>query len=564
MSYGWDVDEFQGEEDIETYKLWILDIAHFVPAVTPLYYQAHGEHCRGHPFHLGSDYISDPGKRGSAWRTYKGYTYITADTTTDGERREREPKFREKMTRILQDPWAPWNGWKAELKFYYDRLIPMNPEQMGNGELASHLWDVWEVDRKMWEIHHLGWHTYGAGLGAFRDMAAEMIGLHYTDPLYAKLMSGFDNALFHLNKGLAELATKAMEVRVEDTFRLPDDQVLPAMQQSTAGKQWLDAFHHFLYEEGVGGQGWTMQRMLEFCTPTWFEKPSLAIANIRRLMAGGGVHTPDLQRERLVREREEAEREVLAKVPAADWEWFAILMRTGQAAQSFCEDHDYWCEFRAHSLVRRAALEAGRRLVKVGIMDDPEDALMLLMETLVFGAAGLERNAALVKPRLKSNKEEWLHNVNLPYPSDEVPMFLGDPSWLPTLVAADTLLNVQISPQLAKPEEVGATCVGAAGAPGVAEGVARVIRDHTEWDQLQSGEILVAPLTMATWTPLFSTIKAVVTDSGGMLSHPVIVGREYGIPAVAGTMDATQKIKTGDQIRVDGNLCRVYVLKRAE
>jgi len=561
MSYGWDVDEFQGEPDIETYKVWILDTAHFVPAVTPLYYQAHGEHCRGHPFHLASDYISDPGKRGSAWRTYKGYTYITADTTTDEERREREPKFREKMTRILQDPWAPWNEWKAELKSYYDRLIPMNLEQMGNGELASHLWDVWELDRKMWEIHHLGAHLYAGGMGAFRDMAADMLGLHYTDPLYAKLMSGFDNSILQLNKGLAELATKAMELKLEGIFNLPDEQVLPAMEQSAAGKQWLDAFHHFLYEEGVGGQGWRMQRMLEFCTPTWFEKPSLAISDIRRLMATGGVHAPELQRERLAREREEAEREILAKLPAADREWFALLMRAGQATNFYLEDHDYWCEFRAHSLVRRAALEAGRRLVKVGIMEDPEDALMLLMETLVFGAAGLDRNAALVKPRLKRNKEEWLHNVNLPYPSDEVPLFLGDPSWLATVTGADALLNIPISPQRARPDQVGAICVGSAGAPGVTEGTARVIHDHTEWDQLQPGEILVAPLTMAPWTPLFSTIKAVVTDTGGVLHHAVIASREYSIPCVAGAIDATKKIKTGDKIKVDGNLCRVYIIE---
>ncbi len=558
MSYGYDLLEFAGEPDIEVYKVLILDAAHFVPAVCPLYYQGMGQHLWMHPYHLGADLISDPGKRGSGWRSYKGYCYITADMTTDEEFREREPKFREKMTKFLADPWAPWEkDWKPELKSYYDKYIPMNLEQLGNGELAAHLWDIWQLDRRMWEIHMLGWHVYGAGLGAFRDMAADFLGLKYTDPLYAKLMSGFDNAVFQLNKALAQLAQKALDLKLEDVFKLPDEQVLPAMEQSAAGKQWLEAFNDFLY---VQGQGWRMQRMLEYITPTWIENPSLPIADIRRLMAVGAVHAPDLQRERLVREREEAESEVLGKIPTADREWFTIAMRAGQAAQFYCEDHDYWCEFKAFSLVRRAALEAGRRMMKTGITEEPEDGLMLLIDDLVLGTAGQERNAALVKPRLRRNKEEWAINVKRPYPSDDVPMFLGDPSWLPTVVKADVLLNVQISPQIANPEEVGATCVGAAGSPGVAEGIARVIHDHTEWDQLQPGEILVAPLTMATWTPLFSTVKAVVTDQGGMLSHPVIVGREYGIPAVAGCMDATQKIKTGDKIRVDGDLCRVYVL----
>ena len=69
-----------------------------------------------------------------------------------------------------------------------------------------------------------------------------------------------------------------------------------------------------------------------------------------------------------------------------------------------------------------------------------------------------------------------------------------------------------------------------------------------------------APTTTATWTPLLGTIRAVVTDQGGMLSHPVLVVREYGIPAVTGCTDATSKIRTGDKIKVDGDLCRVYVL----
>lgn len=558
MSYGFDQVEFQGNQDIEAYKLFVLDASHFAPAVTPLFYQAIGQHLWLYPNHLGADYISDPARRGSAWRSYKGYAYTTADITTEEERREREPKFRDKMTRLMANPREPWEVWKAELRSYYDHYIPMNLEQMGNGELASHLWDVWNLERRMWEVHMLAMGVYTAGFRAFRDLAAELIGLRYTDPIYAKLVSGFDNSVFQLNKGLAQLAIKALELKLENTFKLPNEQVLAALEQSAAGREWLEAFHDFIY---VKGHGWRMQRMLEYNTPTWIEQPHLAIADIRRLMAVGGVHVPDVHRERLVREREEAEREILAKVPPAQREWFEFLMRAIQAFEYFCEDHDYWLEFRTLSLVRRAALEAGRRLVESGVLEDAEDILCLLIEHLILGAAGQERNAAPLKAALKRNKEEWTYNVNLPYPSDEVPLFLGDPSWLATATNADAMLNIPISPQVAKPEEVGATCVGSAGAPGVVEGTARVIHDHTEWDQLQPGEILVAPLTAAPWTPLFSTIKAVVADTGGVLHHAVIVSREYSIPCVAGTIDATRKIKTGDKIKVDGNLCRVYVLE---
>jgi len=561
MSYGYNLWEFQGDQDIEAYKCFILDANHFAPATCPLYYQSLGQHLFLHPYHLGYDNVSSPTARGQAWRSLHGYCYITADITSEEERKAREPKFRQRMGTYIADPWAPWNEWKTELKSHYDKYMPMNVEHMGDGELGSHLWDMWNLNRRMWEIHFLGFELYSSGLGVFRDLAADLIGLHYTDPLYATLMSGFDNSLFQLNKGLADLAAKALDLKLENVFKLPEEEVLPAMAQSDVGSQWLEAFNFFLHEDGFRGQGWRMQRMLEYATPTWFEKPHLIVPDIRRLMTIGGDHAPDLKREQLIRDRKTAEKEVLAKVPVDHREWFELMMRFAQADMFYCEDHDYWCEFRTFSLVRRAALEAGKRMVTAGLLEDPEDVFMLLIEQIIGGVTGRSRSASLVKPALKSNKEEWTVNVNRPYPSEEVPMFLGDPSWVPKLVAASPQLNVEVSPQLAKPEEVGALCVGAAGAPGIVEGIARIIKNEREWDLLQPGEILVCSTTMATWTPLFSTVKAVVTDTGGMLSHPIIVSREYGIPAVTGTIEATRKIKTGDRIKVDGNLCRVYKLE---
>lgn len=102
---------------------------------------------------------------------------------------------------------------------------------------------------------------------------------------------------------------------------------------------------------------------------------------------------------------------------------------------------------------------------------------------------------------------------------------------------------------------------GVEGAPGVVEGIARVVVGEDEMDQVQPGDILVAPATGPSWTPLFGIIKGAVTDKGGRMAHAVIVGREYGIPTVVGTGYATTKLKTGDRVRVDGDLCRVYILR---
>ncbi|MGW5266901.1 PEP/pyruvate-binding domain-containing protein [Microbispora sp. NPDC004025] len=93
---------------------------------------------------------------------------------------------------------------------------------------------------------------------------------------------------------------------------------------------------------------------------------------------------------------------------------------------------------------------------------------------------------------------------------------------------------------------------GFPGAPGVVEGIARVIARPEDGDRLQPGEILVTTLTNVGWTPLFPRAAAVVTDVGAPLSHASIVARELGIPAVVGTGNATTRVRDGDKIRVDG------------
>ena len=98
---------------------------------------------------------------------------------------------------------------------------------------------------------------------------------------------------------------------------------------------------------------------------------------------------------------------------------------------------------------------------------------------------------------------------------------------------------------------------------GVAEGKARVLRLLKEIIDLEPGEIMVCPSTNPSWAPVFTQIKAAVTDIGGLTSHAAIVCREYGVPSVTGTGVATSVIKTGDLIRVDGDTGVVKILERA-
>jgi pyruvate,water dikinase len=101
---------------------------------------------------------------------------------------------------------------------------------------------------------------------------------------------------------------------------------------------------------------------------------------------------------------------------------------------------------------------------------------------------------------------------------------------------------------------------GFAGSPGVAEGLARVVLRPDQLDTVQEGEILVAPVTSPSWTPVFGRIRGAVSDIGGIMCHAAIVSREYGLPAVVGTGFGTSTIKTGQLIRVDGNAGTVTIL----
>lgn len=137
-----------------------------------------------------------------------------------------------------------------------------------------------------------------------------------------------------------------------------------------------------------------------------------------------------------------------------------------------------------------------------------------------------------------------------------VPPTMTDPIAIKVFGIVDAVLHP------AGEKQVEERLQGFPGSAGVVEGPARVILDYEEFPNLQGGEILVCPFTGTAWTPLFLKIAGVVTDTGGMLTHAAIAAREYGIPAVVGTWNATNSIRNGDIIRVDGNAGVVEVLKR--
>lgn len=101
-------------------------------------------------------------------------------------------------------------------------------------------------------------------------------------------------------------------------------------------------------------------------------------------------------------------------------------------------------------------------------------------------------------------------------------------------------------------QKVGETLTGIPASTGNYTGPVRIIKNESQFHKIQPGDVMVCPMTSPVWSVLFPSIGALVTDSGGLLSHPAIIAREYRLPAVVATGNGTSLLKDGEIVKVDG------------
>jgi pyruvate,water dikinase len=211
------------------------------------------------------------------------------------------------------------------------------------------------------------------------------------------------------------------------------------------------------------------------------------------------------------------------------------------------------------ALLRGALLEVGRRLSDAGTVTEVDDVFFLMLpearQALVQGGdlSGLvgsrrsDRTWALTQPGPASYGE--------PAPP---PDFSGLPSAARLVHEATVWLIDQIIPAAANERRQGGPVIeGIAASGGRYTGPARVVRHEGELEKVQPGDVLVCPATSPAWSPVFPSIGALVTDTGGILSHAAIIAREFAIPAVVATGNATELLVDGQNVTVDGDTGRV-------
>jgi len=124
----------------------------------------------------------------------------------------------------------------------------------------------------------------------------------------------------------------------------------------------------------------------------------------------------------------------------------------------------------------------------------------------------------------------------------------------------DVMMKISVGMEAVASVDYKADLYGNPGAPGISQGTVRVVFSEDDIPKIRSGDILVATTTYSSWTPVFPLLEGVVLDSGASLSHAAIVGREYNIPVVIQTKEATKRLRDGQRIRVDGSRGAVWIL----
>lgn len=257
-----------------------------------------------------------------------------------------------------------------------------------------------------------------------------------------------------------------------------------------------------------------------------------------------------------------AERFVRDRVPAEHHAMFDELLAEARFINRLRDERGNYSDSWATGLARRALLEAGRRVAERGRIADAA----LVVEATHDEVIALLRGAGPSAAELEEHRR-W----RLARPADAFPAYLGKPpagpppaDWLPEgSRRIARAVEAAIEALFGEPEGASSqpkVLTGLSVSPGTHEGIARIVKDGSEFGRLKQGDVLVARSTSATFNVVLPLLGAIVTDRGGQLCHAAIVAREAGIPAVVGTKLATTSIPDGARVRVNGDDGTVTVL----
>jgi pyruvate,water dikinase len=314
----------------------------------------------------------------------------------------------------------------------------------------------------------------------------------------------------------------------DERVRAAFDRGIEGLLERLHGTTFAERFAEFLEQFGSRGPNEWESR-----SPTWETRPEMALAAIDRMRLASDAGSPVAHRERLITERRAVTEELYGRLDPGTRDQMENTLRAAKMFLAARERTKTTIVKFIHEL-RVSWWTLGRRMAERGVFGRAESFGMLCDHEFDDFLGDPPAWRDVIAERERRFDELQSH----------VPPFVivGE---VPPLEAWEKQGAVSVA-------QSGEVLSGIPGCPGEAEGIARVVQSPLDPRGLQPGDVLVAPITDPSWTPLFVPASAVVVDVGAQLSHAVIVARELGIPCVVSVTDATRRIPDGARVRVDG------------
>ena len=573
------LDQFLGDEafpvhwasDVERQLFWVYDDLHIPNPVSPMFFDIGGWWLScDHMFRrFGTPFAVD-------WlaKNVNGYVYTTAipadphlvvegaeyssryraRVPIDEEFARRIGKYLELTLPVYGDHFADW--WRDRLRpemernfAYLERRLD-EADALSLAEMATVLEDAIDIHDRHWKIH---WMLNFAQLSATLNLRAVMERTRGS--VDEELLGRLQNSASDRNWDSIE-ALWRMKNEVRDDPQLRDAFGAADAAAIAANLRGSDRGRRFIAERMEPYQrefGWHAVWSHEFIYPTRREQIEPILELIRGYLESDYDYPSAIEAMR--RDIEAASSEILDGLSGSALDEMRAANAVNLRMAPLTPDHHFYIDQGANAHVRLVLMAIGRKLVEGGCLDQPDEVMFLRYNELraligdptafdgreLVASRRAEREASkAMKPR------DWIGTVT------------------PTQLAFPYLVNWGYPERFHRAASTDETkVVGIAGSPGSVEGIARLVQTIDEFDQVENGDILVCQMTNPAWVVLFTRIAGLVTDTGGTTSHPAVLSREFGIPAVIGTSDATRRIRTGDRIRVDGSAGVVEILERA-
>jgi rifampicin phosphotransferase len=454
------------------------------------------------------------------------------------------PSMRRKLAASAKAVGAGWldavpNDWEThqrpQLRGEIERFLAISIAALDDSALFLHLEDLRVFYARCLKLHFTLFIPHTVGLYELALACEELLGWDLQKTL--GLLQGLSTAS---TASIDELAAIARRASVRNATR----ELLLARSPDV-----LDRLHDVdppvAQELRQYLQFWGLRPLgSEPGVPCVAERPHLVANLLADLICDAGSQDLSAARLALVNEAR-------ARLTGPTRRRFDAALEYAERVYPLREDNVLLTDQLPTGLLRRVALEAGRRLVALGLLGRADEAVMLTADELREALRQREDVRRLVRRRKAEHAWVRANPGPMTYgPERGKPDLRGLPA--PARRINNALLWMIEHELAAPPKANGSTIVGIGVSPGVYRGRVRVISTADQLHTLREGEVLVCPTTSAAWMMVFRRAGAIVADTGSVLSHTAIVAREFALPAVAAAANATSSLATGEEVTVDG------------